>query len=394
MPPERARRRRRRSVALALLAAVVAGFSTGCSTVGYYVQTVHGHFSMLAAAQPIDSVIADPQTPPTLRAKLERARAARRFAVTALGLPDNGAFTSYADLKRPFVVWNVFATPEFSLELHPSCFPVVGCLGYRGYFSKDDAEAYAAGLAREGRDVSVAGVPAYSTLGWFDDPLLNTFMGQSDAEVARLVFHELAHQVAYAKGDTQFNESYATAVETEGVKRWLAAQGGPAEQAAYAAQQARRRDFLALLASTKDRLAAIYASDRNDDDKRSAKRDAFTDLQLRYRALRDGSWNGYAGYDRYFAQSLNNAHLASLAAYTQWVPAFDTLLAQQHGDMPAFHARVKALARMPAPDRLAELALLCPECARQDAAVKSANDRSANDRSAGADRKPGAPSRE
>ncbi|CAN5151693.1 aminopeptidase [soil metagenome] len=366
------RRGTRAWLAAAVVAAVLMG--AGCSTIGYYVQSVHGHFSMLAAARPIDEVLADPTTDPQLRAKLERARTARRFAVTELGLPDNGSFTTYADLKRPFVVWNVFATPELSLELHQSCFPVVGCLGYRGYFSKDDADAFAATLAGDGLDVNVGGVPAYSTLGWFKDPLLNTFMVQSDAEVARLVFHELAHQVAYARGDTMFNESYATAVETEGVKRWFAVSGDASGAAAYAAQSARRRDFLALLYVTKDRLSAIYQSPTSDDAKRSAKREAFADLQQRYRDLRAQRWGGYAGYDRYFAQPLNNAHLASLAAYTQWVPAFDALLLEQHGDMRAFHERVRALAKMPAPDRLAELARLCPACAAREASDKAARD--------------------
>ncbi len=355
-------KRRTRAWLLALLALTGLGLAGGCSTIGYYAQSMHGHFSMLHEARPIDTLLADPQLDPKLRAKLERVVEIRAYASRELGLPDNRSYTEYADLHRPFVLWNVYAAPELSLELRKSCFPVAGCVGYRGYFDKADADAYAAQLQAEGYDVQVSGVPAYSTLGWFDDPVLNTFIMQPDGEIARLIFHELAHQVVYVKGETTFNESFASTVEAEGVKRWLAAHHDAALTDAYRAYEARRQDFLALLFATKDRLAAVYAGAGDDAAKRAAKREAFAALQRDYQTLKTERWAGYAGYDRYFAQALGNAHLASVAAYTQLVPAFDALLARGGGDLSRLYADVRALAALDREKRMQHLAELCAAC--------------------------------
>lgn len=365
-----------RKLQLAAALALGAALAGGCSTIGYYAQSVHGHFSMLHAAQPIADLLADPALDTRLRARLERVVEIRAYASRELGLPDNRSYTEYADLHRPFVLWNVYAAPELSLRLMESCFPVAGCVGYRGFFARADADAFANGLRQEGYDVQVGGVPAYSTLGWFDDPVLNTFVTQPDGELARLIFHELSHQVLYVKGDTTFNESFATAVETEGVRRWLAARADPATTRAYEEHAARRRDFIALLRSTKDRLAAVYASGATDVEKRSAKRAMFENLQRGYAALKSERWHGYAGYDRYFAQALGNAHLASVAAYTQLVPAFDALLAEQGGDLHRFFAQARALARLDKTGRDRELARLCAACvARADADAQAERDR-------------------
>jgi predicted aminopeptidase len=349
--------RRRAWLAFGAAAVLLLGLAAGCSTLGYYAQSIGGHVAMMEAARPIPEIIADPQAAAPLKRRLERAQQMRAYAVTELGLPDNGSYRRYADLKRPFVVWNVFAAPELSLELKQWCYPVVGCAGYRGYFDKAAAEAAAADLLAAGYEVNVAGVPAYSTLGWLPDPLLNTFIGGTEGQVAGLIFHELAHQVVFVGGDTTFNESFATAIEREGVRRWLAAHGDEATRTAYAEFAQRRREFLQLLLDTRRRLQEIYASGEPADDKRARKRKVFDELQRDYATLR-ASWGGYAGYDRYFAQELNNAHLGAIGAYNDLVPAFDALLAQSGGDFPSFYAEVRRVAALPKAERDAELSQL------------------------------------
>ena len=334
-------------------ALIVAGFA-GCSTVGYYAQSIGGHLSMLRSARPIPEVVADPATPEAVRQRLLRAQEIRVFASRELGLPENASYTEYADLRRPYVVWNVFATREFSLDLKQWCYPVVGCAGYRGYFERDAADRAAAALRAEGYEVNVAGVPAYSTLGWLPDPLLNTFIGGSEGQVASMVFHELAHQVVFVGGDTTFNESFATAVEREGVRRWLAANDDPVLRQSYAEFARRRQAFVDLLLKYRDRLDALYKSGGTDDAKRAGKRRLFAELRAEYDALRV-AWGGFAGYDRYFAQELTNAHLASVGAYNALVPAFDALLDREGGDFPRFYAEVRRLARLPREGRDAEL---------------------------------------
>ena len=345
------------------LLVVSVGLLAGCTTVGYYNQAAKGHLALMASARPIADWVADPATPEALRERLLRAGEIRRFAAESLGLPDNRSYTAYADLQRPAAVWNVFATPELSLELKTWCYPVLGCAGYRGYFERADAEAMAAELQAAGYDVNVAPVPAYSTLGWFDDPLLNTFIFAPDVELARLVFHELAHQVVYARDDTVFNESFATAVEREGVRRWLAAHGDDRQRAAWAAYTRRREDFLGLLLAQRRRLDAVFRSDAPPQEKRAAKAAVFDDLQRQYRALRDERWEGFAGYDRFFERRLTSAHLAAVGAYNDWVPAFDALLAESGGDLPTFYARVRKLGALDKPARTAELRRLAPQLA-------------------------------
>jgi predicted aminopeptidase len=346
-----------------LFAVVLTGLLAGCATVGYYGQAAQGHLAMMAAARPIPDWMADPATPDPLRERLAKAAAMRRYAADTLGLPDNRSYTTYADLKRPAVVWNVFATPELSLELKTWCYPVLGCAGYRGYFDRAAAEAMAAELSAAGYDVNVAPVPAYSTLGWFDDPLLNTFIFASDAELARLIFHELAHQVVYVRDDTVFNESFATAVEREGVRRWLAEHGDERQRAAWAAYLARREDFLALLLAHRRRLEEIFASSATTEEKRAAKAAVFADLQREYRELRDGRWNGFAGYERFFERDLGSAHLAAVGAYNDLVPAFEVLLAENGGDMAAFYAQVRRIGALDKPARVAELRRRAPQVA-------------------------------
>jgi len=359
----RSERRRMGWPALAAGVLVFVALGVGCSHVGYYVQSAQGQFDVSARSRPIAELIADPATDPKLRARLETVSAVRDYASRELALPDNGSYRSYADLERPFVVWNVFAAEEFSVSAKQWCFPVAGCVGYRGYFAREDAEAFARGLAAEGYEVYVGGVPAYSTLGWFDDPVLNTFVNYPDPELARLVFHELAHQVAYVKDDSAFNESFATAVELEGVKRWLAAGGRSDEYAAFEIAQARRAEFASLVAQYRAALGAVYRSGAPPEAKRAEKARLYAALQADYATLKAG-WGGFTGYDRFF-DGVNNARLASVALYNELVPAFQGLLAAEGGDLGRFYARVKALAAEPRAERRAALARLAPAIAAE-----------------------------
>jgi predicted aminopeptidase len=338
----------------ALVFCGVAALVGGCAQLGYFVQAAHGQFSLLSEARPIDDWLASPATGDKLKDKLTRVKEIRAFAARELGLPDNGTFTTYADLKRPFVMWNVVATPELSLKPLQWCFPVAGCVNYRGYYSKEEAQAYADELRAQKYDVEVSGVPAYSTLGWFKDPVLSTFIQYPEAEVARLVFHELAHQVVYAPGDSSFNESFAVTVEEVGVERWMEKHGDDKMRAVYAAYAARKRDFLALLLKHRKELQANYERDVSDAEKRKAKAAIFQALKDDYKVLKE-SWGGYSGYDRWFADPLSNAHLSAIATYHDLVPAFRALLAQKK-NMGEFYEAVRGLATRGKDERHQQLA--------------------------------------
>jgi len=336
-----------RLILLALLLPALAG----C---GYYLQSIHGQWEVLSKRQPIEALLADPQTPAALRDKLRSAQQMRRFASERLALPDNGSYRDYADLGRPFVVWNVFAARPLSLQLETWCFPVAGCVGYRGYFNEAEARAYAAGLQAQGLETYVAGISAYSTLGWFDDPLLNTVLDRPPARLAGLMFHELAHQRVYVQDDTAFNEAFASTVEQEGVRRWLARQGDAQQRAQYARFRQRQDDFVDLVSATRDRLAALYASAQTEAEKHAQKAAIIAELRSAYAALKQ-RWGGYAGYDAWFAGPLNNPQLAAVTTYRDGVPAFQALLAAQGGDLAAFYREVEALGELPVEERQARL---------------------------------------
>ena len=326
----------------------------GCAQLGYFAQAAHGQFSLLSEAKPIDDWLASPDVEDKLKGKLAKVKEIRAFAARELGLPDNDSYTTYAQLNRPFVLWNVVATPEFSLKPIQWCFPIAGCVNYRGYYSKADAQAYAAELRAEKYDVEVAGVTAYSTLGWFKDPVLSTFIQHPDGEVARLVFHELAHQVAYVPGDSRFNESFAVAVEEAGVERWMELRGDDKMRAAYAAYKSRKQDFLALLFKHRKELEANYERDASEAEKRKEKALIFQALKDDYQALKQ-SWGGYSGYDRWFEEPLSNAHLSAVATYHDFVPSFRALLAQKKS-LSGFYEAVRALAKLDTEERHQQLA--------------------------------------
>ena len=339
--------------------AVISGIS-GCDSLGYYGQSIHGHFSLLNSARPVPDWLADPDTPAPLRDRLALTESVRDFAVRELKLPDNASYRRYADLHRPAAVWNVVATQELDLTLKTWCFPIVGCVGYRGYFDRPAAEAAAEGLRAEGLEVGVYPVPAYSTLGripgaYFSDPLLNTFIRYPEGDLARLIFHELAHQVAYAPGDTVFNESFATAVERIGVRRWLATHASDAVRLEHERLESRREDFRALTLKTRRALEAIFHSSRSDAAKRVAKAEAMAAMRAEYAALKAGPWEGFSGYDPWFDRA-NNAALGVLGAYYERVPQFEALFRAQGEDFDRFYAEVKRIAALPRAERHATLA--------------------------------------
>lgn len=341
----------------ALLSALLA--LGGCGNLGYYWQSAGGQLEIWRHEAPIERLLADPALQPELRAQLERVLRIRDYASRELGLPDNRSYRSYADLARPFVVWNVFAAPEFSLQPQQWCFPFAGCVNYRGYFSEAGAKAMAARLAAEGHDVHVGGVPAYSTLGWFADPVLNTFIRHPEPELARLLFHELSHQVVYVQDDSVFNESFATVVERAGLERWLNDHGSAEDRERSARLQRFRADFRVLIEGARRELAALYAGAAGVAEKRRRKAEILAGLKRAYERQRL-DWGGFAGYDRWFAQPLGNAHLASVAIYTQRVPAFEKLLARSGGELPRFYAAVRELAALPAEERKRRLDALAP----------------------------------
>ncbi len=340
------RARRSRTAWLALAAALLGG----CATVDYLSQSIGGEYDLLRHARPISDLLTDAQTPPELRSRLALVMAIRDFASRELLLPDNRSYRRYADVGRAYVVWNVFAAPELSDKLMTWCFPVAGCVAYRGYFREADAGRFADGLRRQGLDVYVAGVPAYSTLGYFDDPVLSTFVHFPETEVARLLFHELAHQLAYAPDDSVFNESFAVTVEREGMRRYLA--GAPPERKAEFDQaEMRREEFANLVGAARQRLEDAYATSADDAARRQAKTRIIGELRRAYAELKAGSWRGYRGYDAWFAADINNAKLGSIAVYTERVPAFEALLRRHAGNLAEFYAEVKKLAATPHAER-------------------------------------------
>lgn len=322
-----------------------------CETVAFYSQATHGQLSLLLKREPITELLADPEQARALKEKLRYLQAARAFASRELALPDNDSYTQYADLKRSHVVWNVVAAPRYSVKPKKHCFPVAGCVTYRGYFAKDDAQAYAKKLEVEGLDVSLGGVSAYSTLGWFADPILNTMLKRPLPDLAGLLFHELAHQQFYKKGDTTFNESFATTVEREGLHRWLASRGEADLLEDVLARRARRDAVVELILDHRNKLGEAYAAvrekklDAEVEEKtlQVAKKTGFDALRTAYADLQ-AKGGGTKGFDRWIQRDLNNASLALFADYNTRVVEFNELLAGMDGDWQAFYLAVEALA--------------------------------------------------
>ena len=334
---------------------VIAGLLAGCETMGYYAQSIDGHLRLMHDQEPVSELVDAEDTPPGLRERLLLVGKIRDFATRELGLPDNNSYRSYVDIGRSHVVWAVVAAPELSLEAKTWCFLFAGCVSYRGYFSQTSAEAYGDKLAQQGYDVYVGGVPAYSTLGWFDDPLPSSVVYWPEPRLAGLIFHELAHQVVYVKDDSGFNEAFAVTVEREGVRRWLTAQGGAGMKAARERSERFQDDFLDLVFATRGQLRDVYDSPRSDPEKRREKARIFAEMRSRYAQMKAG-WEGDNRYDRWFAAGLNNARMASVATYHDLVPGFEALLARHQGRMASFYAEVAEWAELPREDRRRRLA--------------------------------------
>ena len=331
----------------------VVSLSSGCS-IGYYSQSISGHLSLMSSRVDIEDLLEDDDTPEDLKEKLQLVLKIRKFASEELQLPKNDSYKSYVELDRKHVVWNVVAAPEFSMELDKWCFLVVGCVNYRGYFSEQDAKEFAEGLRAQGKDVFVPGVDAYSTLGWFDDPMLSTLIKRTEPRLAGLVFHELAHQLLYIKNDSAFNESFAKAVEIEGVHRWMQHRGTPQLSQLYAQQKQRDTQFVELVKTTSEKLKQLYAQDLPEENMRQKKAEIYQYMQQTYGQMK-ASWQGYEGYDRWFANDLNNAKLGTVGIYRNLVPAFQALLRRHNGDLQAFYDAAKRLSKKPKEERAAEL---------------------------------------
>lgn len=342
---------------LSLLATLMLATAlSGCS-IGYYLHSASGQAALMARRVPIAEAVDDQTIPEAVRARLRRVQTARAFASNALGLPPDKGYRTYASLDRDYAVWSVTATGEFSLQPEEWCFPVAGCVSYRGYFSETKARAFASKLERRGLDVAVRGVAAYSTLGYFDDPVLSTMMRWDDSQLVAIIFHELAHQLLYVKNDTPFNESFASVVEAEGMVRWAAVHGEPGELAGYRQRRASAATFARLVESAGEELRHLYAQNLAPDEMRTRKQAVLARLRLRYEDCRDRG-DISSGYNRWFAQDLNNAHLAAVGVYRQWVPALSAVLARSDGNLTEFYAAARALADRPRAEREAELARL------------------------------------
>jgi predicted aminopeptidase len=328
-----------------------------CQSISYYDQAINGHTEILRSREPISDLIDDPDTPAILRKKLIFIQTVRDFSEKQLHLPVNDHYLSYVELNRPYVVWNVFAAPEFSLTPKTWCFPIAGCVAYRGYFSEQDAERFGDSLIQEGYDVFIGGAIAYSTLGWFDDPVLSTFLYLSPPEIAALIFHELAHAILYIQDDTAFNESFATAVAEEGLRRWQSAANDLKSYENWLLKGQRRQRFISLVSKFRAKLQDLYEGELPLTEKRSQKaavfnqmRSEFLDLKSDYRAM--------AAYEAWFGHPLNNAQLISVSTYHNWVPAFRKMLSASGGDLGEFYRKCRQLAKKDAAERQRILAYL------------------------------------
>lgn len=313
---------------------------TGCATVGYYSHIINGHHALVEAEEDIEDILADHKYDEKIRARLSRALEIRQFASARLGLPDNDSYKTFVKLDRPYPVWNVIAAKPFSVQARQWCFFIVGCISYRGYFNKQEADAKAEELKAEGADVYVAGAPAYSTLGWFDDPLLSSMLYKNEAHLAGIIFHELAHQKVYIDDDSSFNEAFATAVELEGVRRWLNEQGDKAAIQEYRRYKDQQRHFNQLLQVTREALKKLYSKSHNKPVMLKNKQIIIAGMKHKHQELKR-QWGGKSRYDKWMNQDINNAHLALVATYHELVSAFETLLRQQNNDLDKFYAEVE-----------------------------------------------------
>ncbi len=327
----------------ATLLLVISVLLISCETVGYYSQAARGQLAIVFGREDIQRLLQQQDLPEELAIKFERVLEIREFAESELMLPVSDHYSTYVDIEREHVVWNVFAAPEFSIDPVNWCYPIAGCVSYRGYFSEQSALRYAQKLQEDGYDVYTGGVDAYSTLGWFEDSVLSTVLTRDDYQLAGLIFHELAHQLVYVPGDTTFNESFATAVEREGVRRWLTTVNDATSLDAAMLDHERQQQFVDLIAQYRDEFAQLYEQEMAANAMRDRKTELQQDLRLAYENLKQ-QWQGYAGYDEWFSSSLNNAQLSTVASYNDLLPFFSELFEQSNRDFSSFYSEVKGIA--------------------------------------------------
>lgn len=335
-------------IAHMILIWVVLG--SGCASLAYYSQAISGHMKLWSKSRPVEQVIDDAETPPEVRRKLKLVQDVRAFARDELGITVGDAYESYVSTGRRYVVWNLFAAPEFSLQMKTFCYPIAGCVNYRGFYQQDDARQAAAAFRRDGYDVYVGGVAAYSTLGWFADPVLDTFLYRNDTRLAALIFHELAHRLVYVGSDTTFNESYATTFERQALKQWLARQGESGSFEAYLVTEDRRQQVIALILRTRTRLSTLYSTDLDADEKRRRKAEIIAAMKQDYEAMRS-AWDGDAGFASWMASDVNNAAIGAVGAYNGMVPAFNAILVQNDHQLSAFVEACRRLAELDKTER-------------------------------------------
>lgn len=349
----------RRAVCAALLSALAA-----CSTLRYTAHVAEGQLSLLAHRQSVARIVDDRATDATLRRRLLQAQAARRFASDQLDLPRNRSYTTYVDLHRTSVTWNVFAAPEFSVEPIEHCFPFAGCVAYLGFFDRARADASAEAIHASGNDTQVEGAAAYSTLGWFADPILSSMLRWDDDELDGVIFHELAHQRLYVKDDTAFNESFATFVQQEGLREWRASRGKPRSGSH---DDGFERAFTECVLDLRARLKVLYARPLAPEDMRSEKANEIAAFQLRFSALRDQRWKGDTRYDHWVAGPINNASLLPFGLYDRWTSAFGVMFERAGRRWPRFYDDAISLSRVARTSRYCMLLSLSADKGRGEA---------------------------
>jgi predicted aminopeptidase len=321
-----------------------------CADMGYYLHSVKGHFDIIQQKQDIDKILQDKNVPDKLKQRLRLVQSIRDFAFSELKLPESDSYTEYADLKRSYALQNLFAAGEFSINAKQWCYPFIGCAGYRGFFDQQRLDEFVSKLRKQHYDIYVARVSAYSTLGWFDDPVLNTFINWPDEFLAGLIFHELAHQQLYVDGDSRFNESFATAVQHAGVEKWLQQQGFKQRLKRYRQRQVNRQKVFDLIKQARADLKQLYQRDITDQEKRKLKVKYLRDLKQRYQSFSESIQHN-DGFQRWFQGELNNAKLVSISTYNDWVPVFSEILRRQKGDFAAFYQQVLQLSKIPLEQR-------------------------------------------
>ncbi|MCF6178842.1 MAG: aminopeptidase [Geopsychrobacter sp.] len=339
----------------------LAGFMlllSACTDGGYYLQAARGQYEILKKRQPIVDLLQDKTLDKKRQTELTRILQIRDFASAQLGLPDNASYRSFVELDRPYPLWNLVAAPTLSLQPKIWCFPIAGCVSYRGYFSEKGAQSLAQKLQTQGYDTLVTGVPAYSTLSWFDDPVLSSFSHWPAPSVARLIIHELAHQQLYLSGDSAFNEAFATSVEIAGTKNWLNQYGSEQERQQFTTQLKRESTFVDWTNRLHQQLTNLYASSVSTQQKLLQKAAIFKSARDQYLQLKQ-HWGGYKGYDKW-VKTLNNARLVSLQTYRRLLPSFNQLLAINNNDFPQYYLACKRLAEQSATERQQSMAALRP----------------------------------